>query len=461
LCGAVNVFLLSDLLISKYPFLLELEINVFSLNFAYILWNTLDYLNLLLVLFCAVLTKSFLILILLSVLKSSLLLGLSEQTIVINIFENNNNINLLLINSLNKIHPYLFQFVMIKFIFSTFHYIIKKMFLSHILFIFKVLYWTIFLGSWWAYQEGTWGGWWDWDPSEFLSLLLLCNLVFLLHLKNETNNTLQIKFSVKTTVLLFCIYNGVLNIFFNFTNHNFGVDIKYFFNSFFFKLFFQTALISAMVFFFKKINASYFCVSNRFNTLINLFVLVILTLFSIKKIYVYNNIIINFLWLQKKIIVFCILISAIFFFKRIKNASYLFFVEEPFMLISLFFNKNAVLIAHLTVFLFVSLAAKPLFSQYDYFQIFNVLNLINTNNFFIMQNNNFCFIKDTATNNFFNKNFFSDIVNLINTSKKNYTKYENFSNVNSLHFNYVILHARVNQFLTLVFMFSLVIFKML
>lgn len=446
---------------SKYPFLLEFEINIFSLNFAYILWNTLDYLNLLLLLFCTVLTKSFLILILLSMLKSSLLLGLNEQTTVINVFENNNSINLLLINSLNKIHPYLFQFVMIKFLFVPFQYIIKKIFLSQTLFIFKMLYWTIFLGSWWAYQEGTWGGWWDWDPSEFLSLLLLCNLLLLLHLKIEINNIIQIKFNIKTIVLLFCVYNGVLNIFFNFTNHNFGADIKYFFNSFFFKLFFQIVLISSLIIFLKKINVSCFFVSNKSNALINLSIVIILTLFSIKKIYVYNNVAINFLWLQKKIIIFLFLTTSIFFFKKTKNVLYLFFTEEPFLLISLFFNKNAILISHLVLFLFVLFAVKPLCLQYNYFQIFNVINFINTNNFFITQNNNFCFIKNIATNNFFNKNFFSDTVNITNTSKKNYTKYENFSNINSVHFSYVILHTYVNQLLTLVFIFSLIILKVL
>ena len=43
---------------------------------------------------------------------------------------------------------------------------------------------ALFMGSWWALQEGTWGGWWNWDTSEVLGWLI--TLYFLLYLHSAT-----------------------------------------------------------------------------------------------------------------------------------------------------------------------------------------------------------------------------------------------------------------------------------
>ena len=39
----------------------------------------------------------------------------------------------------------------------------------------------ITLGSWWAYYELGWGGWWFWDPVENISLLPWLLTTALLH----------------------------------------------------------------------------------------------------------------------------------------------------------------------------------------------------------------------------------------------------------------------------------------
>ena len=41
----------------------------------------------------------------------------------------------------------------------------------------------IFLGSWWAYHELGWGGWWFWDPIEIIALLFWLTLLKQLHPK--------------------------------------------------------------------------------------------------------------------------------------------------------------------------------------------------------------------------------------------------------------------------------------
>jgi cytochrome c biogenesis factor len=40
---------------------------------------------------------------------------------------------------------------------------------------------VIFLGSWWAYQELSWGTWWNWDPIEIINLLYLLSMLTIQH----------------------------------------------------------------------------------------------------------------------------------------------------------------------------------------------------------------------------------------------------------------------------------------
>nr|NP_044789.1 heme lyase [Reclinomonas americana]AAD11904.1 heme lyase [Reclinomonas americana] len=71
----------------------------------------------------------------------------------------------------------------------------------------------IFLGSWWAYYELGWGGWWFWDPVENASLMPWILSTALLHsiLNTKKSNTLT-----KTTIYLsfFCFYSSLLGTFF-------------------------------------------------------------------------------------------------------------------------------------------------------------------------------------------------------------------------------------------------------
>jgi len=102
------------------------------------------------------------------------------------------NFNFLLKNNLNKIHPFLFYYGLVFFnvyfsflvkIKKNFYYIAyadssKAFFLTH-----KSIFLSssaLFLGAWWAFQEGSWGGWWNWDPSETLSLVSVSLLFFFL-----------------------------------------------------------------------------------------------------------------------------------------------------------------------------------------------------------------------------------------------------------------------------------------
>ena len=83
--------------------------------------------------------------------------------------------NALLINGLNKYHPFiLYAAWMLLLSTRLISAPVNKSFATHKFKIQNNSFWlipafyyivaTLALGSWWAYQEGSWGGWWNWDP---------------------------------------------------------------------------------------------------------------------------------------------------------------------------------------------------------------------------------------------------------------------------------------------------------
>ena len=151
------------------------------------------------------------------------------------------NINAFLLNSLNKYHPlifYLSALLIFMFLMSdratTFNsfYEINKL---HTLFqkrttILMLNGFSLFLGSWWALQEWTWGGWWNWDPSETFGLGVA--LFVLLHLHSSTTYKDALSYRIKSTLLLILFAGTYFLVQLNFEilSHNFGLDSFLFFN---------------------------------------------------------------------------------------------------------------------------------------------------------------------------------------------------------------------------------------
>lgn len=164
---------------------------------------------------------------------------------------NSTSINLLLTNNLNKYHPLifyisvlllfnlLFQTISRLFTFMCFHDI-KHSWIIHynINYITTINLVSLFLGSWWAMQEGTWGGWWNWDPSEVLGLLF--TLTGLVYIHSKTNYFTCCLHMYRLTFLINVIVISYLFIQINFdlVSHNFGSKFFFFFNNnlFFFEL---------------------------------------------------------------------------------------------------------------------------------------------------------------------------------------------------------------------------------
>jgi len=91
-----------------------------------------------------------------------------------------------------------------------------------------IILYSLYLGSWWALQEGSWGGWWNWDSSEVFGLLILC--FFLLYLHNKHLNTIYIYkiITVTTWYLLTIFLYSILQISYTLVSHNFGLSILYY-----------------------------------------------------------------------------------------------------------------------------------------------------------------------------------------------------------------------------------------
>jgi len=168
-------------------------------NFFSILWINSNYLIILPIFLLLLIKKNLNIY--LFILMYAFLVELQSYCLNINDFFlyslNKNNFNFLLKNNLNKIHPFLFYYGVCFFITPMF--ILKK--INHHVnyfnyeFVYKTLnYWKLsglisslamFLGAWWAFQEGSWGGWWNWDSSETLCLISLFFILFVFHEKKK------------------------------------------------------------------------------------------------------------------------------------------------------------------------------------------------------------------------------------------------------------------------------------
>ena len=72
----------------------------------------------------------------------------------------------------------------------------------------------IALGSWWAYQELGWGGWWFWDPVENLSALPWLTAIALLHLLRSALSSAELRDSSRCLILaVLCFPLAVMGAF--------------------------------------------------------------------------------------------------------------------------------------------------------------------------------------------------------------------------------------------------------
>jgi hypothetical protein len=173
--------------------------------------------------------------------------------------------NNLLSNPLNKYHPILFfisyifmynilvynhllvnfrTFVNSKFIYVTkYSYILTKN--AYIWILMSV---SLYLGSWWALQEGSWGGWWNWDSSEVFGLLILTSLLIIFHLSKNYNSQIFFTCLIFFFIVIITFLYFILQLSYNLVSHNFGLSlIGYGYVQFIFKTNLSIILISCFI----------------------------------------------------------------------------------------------------------------------------------------------------------------------------------------------------------------------
>ena len=153
------------------------------------------------------------------------------------------NVNAFLLNSLNRYHPLIFYVSALLMLTMLANFFIgtsrEENFVSQAtvstLFTYRIPILTanglaLFLGSWWALQEWSWGGWWNWDPSETFGLGVAFFILLHTHTSLHYGDYAQYKTKAVLLTLLFVVSYFVIQLNFEILSHNFGLDSFIFFN---------------------------------------------------------------------------------------------------------------------------------------------------------------------------------------------------------------------------------------
>jgi len=214
--------------------------NDFLLNSWYVLWTSFWYIPL----FILTLLVIFLYHVLESSNNQTIILVLFFTSLAMQSYQNLNlniyyldlsgeNFNILLSNSINKFHPALFYGSLMAIVLYKLSGLSKvtlnfslphssKVTTHYTMLTNPLVIFTLSLGSWWALQEGSWGGWWNWDASEVFGLLVM--LIYLnsshrVHAKlfQTLNSTyLHVMWVITALMYVFIQFN------FDLVSHNFG-----------------------------------------------------------------------------------------------------------------------------------------------------------------------------------------------------------------------------------------------
>ena len=166
-----------------------------------------------------------------------------------------------LTNSLNQIHPPFFFLTIGCLLFyliynerwfseNNLFFFLKQVIIYPYLILVLILIPLLFLGGWWAWQEGNWGGWWNWDPSELIALYFFFYILWKIHYISNISflnliNTTRRSFIFLIFIFLFTQVN------FSLLSHNFGLRYMNFFSP-------QFTLITALIIIFSMEYFFYF-----------------------------------------------------------------------------------------------------------------------------------------------------------------------------------------------------------
>ena len=302
--------------------------------------------------------------------------------------------NTKLLNGLFLIHPfviYIFYALIISFSITFLHlkknsfiltsflnkFYFEINFLKILIFIVFLGITAIILGSWWAFQEINWNGWWSWDLIEIINLLLIIYILRFTHSKSISN--LATTFNLNNNFLNFLILPVFFMVIsrFNLVNslHSFVLlnnFAQFYFLINYFLFFLFIIFIIENISFFKLL---YFKITFFSINFLNFFFYFIFSIFFYKLIY---ELLIFFFNLQ----------SFLEYFYFYKHYIYFNFLMFNLIIANLNFSYlililNLLAISFIEIFLFVFLFRIMYIKTFDFFKwhflvyIFLILNFLN------------------------------------------------------------------------------------
>ena len=301
--------------------------NEFYLNLYYFLWTSFWYIPLLILLIVVwqfinyTNIKHLLLILTLLILLFNTIVDIHMywvlNTNIYNLPLKSEHYNNLLLNSINKYHPGILYWTslfiitywlmfnltycirMYKFYLVSVELVIKPKFIWFSL----ILLLTLGLGGWWALQEGSWGGWWNWDPSEVFGLLIFLFYLIHTHIKISKQSFINNWFYslVFSLILLQVYFFTQLN--FDLVSHNFGTKIDNFIdNTNFYTTIIIVSYISILHVWHTKLNVIQLLLAGKtkFNlnsvNLFKVYTLTILSLFFYELVYSLVPLFNDFLW---------------------------------------------------------------------------------------------------------------------------------------------------------------------
>jgi len=152
--------------------------------------------------------------------------------------------NSLLTNNLNKYHPFIFYLSvftalslgLLLFILSANNQLFTRAYSLRyvkqgLLKVLLINLFALYLGSWWALQEGTWGGWWNWDASEVFGLLFSLTALRVLHSTFKITQSFYIIHFLQSSIYYLVLIYFFIQLNFDLVSHNFGAKFFFFFSN--------------------------------------------------------------------------------------------------------------------------------------------------------------------------------------------------------------------------------------
>jgi len=350
--------------------------------------------------------------------------------------------NILLSNNINKYHPFIFYFsfwslllILINKLSIVFKCEVKFLCNTNQIIDFKIIKTlmgfnivALFLGSWWALQEGTWGGWWGWDPSEVFGLLFLLFSFEFFHRKLNFNYNSPLRYQQSIYLVFIFITYYFIQLNFDLVSHNFGTHFFFFFNNNFFLLELLLLLVFFMFILLKKYfnNKKNFFLLQFYNKIkkttnpLHYYTIIMFTSYFVVLVFISFNLLLNFfIWNFFKIQML-----------NLNNSLYFFHFLFLILFLVSFFNFNLTLYLKLLPFIIVIVKLWLLFiiilSSFNY----SILNLLHWLFFLFFLDNNFN--SELVVTDWFIFSYYDDIIVQM---KLNTPTQFNF-NLTSVYFEY-------------------------